>query len=647
MAALAYRTDPAGRALWLTRGTLASAFRPDPRFTVDEWADKYRRLTSVSSAESGRWRTDRTPYLREIMQALSVTSTVFRVVFCKGAQVGGTEAGNNWIGCVIAHTPRPMLCLMSTDKTAADNVRTRIDPLIDSTPAIRERVPLRGSKDGGNTLTRKDFPGGMLAIRGANAPANLRSLPIACLFLDEVDAYQLDLGGEGDPVELALARARTYGARRKEYMVSTPTIEGRSRIWTAFEETDQRRYFVPCPDCGDMQTIEWERIRWDDDQAAPYLVCETNGCIIEERHKGRMLAQGEWRATAECADPNVRGYHVSALYSPLGWYSWKQARDDYMKAKASKDPSRMKTFVNTVLGLCYAESGEAPPWEPLYARRESYERNKVPAGGLVLTAAADVQQDRIEVEVRAWGPRLESWSIDHRVFAGDPARLEGERSPWPELEDMLSESWEHELGGHVAISCMALDTGHHTQTCYNWARRFPTTKVMAVKGDKDKGTVLLSRPRRVDVRSDGGQVFTKAVQLWMVSSSVAKTELYGWLRQPRPETPDDVPTGYMHFPESYDEEWFQQLTAEQLVTRFVRGYAVAQWEKVRLRNEALDLHVYNRAAAAQIGIDRWDDRRWDMIRKAVTREKSDGEPDGRPPTTASIKVKRRKSKYWP
>jgi phage terminase large subunit GpA-like protein len=372
-------------------------------------------------------------------------------------------------------------------------------------------------------------------------------------------------------------------------------------------------------------------------------VCEVNGCVIEERHKPRMLALGEWRGTAECSDATVRGYHLSSLYSPAGWYSWRQARDDYQKAKASKDPARMKTWVNTVLGLCFAESGEAPPWEALYARREQYERNKVPAGGLVLTAAADIQKDRVEVELRAWGPRLESWSIDHRVFAGDPARLDGDRSPWPELEDMLSESWAHELGGRIAITCLAVDSGHETQTVYNWARRFPTTKVMAVKGT-DKGTVLLSVPRRVDVRADGGKVFTKAVQLWMVSSSVAKTEFYGWLRQPRPETPDDVPTGYLHFPESYDEEWFQQLTAEQLVTRFVRGYRQVQWEKTRERNEALDLAVYNRAAAAQIGIDRWDDRRWDSIRKELTRELSDASA---PPTTAAVKVTRRKSKYWP
>ena len=444
-------------------GALADGFRPNPRLTVSEWADRHRLLTTVSSAEAGPWRTDRTPYLREIMDTLGVSSPVTRTVFAKGAQIGGTECGNNWIGYVIAHVPGPMLCLMPTDSTAEDNVRMRIDPLIDSTPAIRERVPERGGKEGGNTLRRKDFPGGMLAIRGANAPGNLRSLPIRFLFLDEVDAYQLDLGGEGDPVELATARARTFGAKRKQFEVSTPTIEGRSRIWAAYEETDRRRYFVPCPHCDDYQVIEWARIKWDDDTSAPYLACATNGCVIEERHKPRMLAAGEWRATAECDDPNVRGYHLSALYSPLGWYSWRQARDDFRKAVEAKDPSRLKTWTNTVLGECWAEKGEAPPWEALYARRESYPRNHVPRDGLVLTAGVDVQKDRVELEIRAWGPRLESWSIDHRVFTGDPSRLDGDRSPWPHVADVLSESWPHELGGRIGMSTMAVDTGYETQ----------------------------------------------------------------------------------------------------------------------------------------------------------------------------------------
>lgn len=629
---------------------LGGGLKPDPRLTVSEWADANRILSSVSSSEAGPWRTDRTPYLREIMDSLSSTCPVNEIVFCKGAQIGGTEAGNNWIGYVIAHSPGPMLCLMPTDKTAEANVRLRIDPLIDGSPSIRAKVPKRGSKEGGNTLERKDFPGGVLNIRGANAAANLRSLPIKFLFEDEIDGYELDLEGEGDPISLAEVRTRTFGSMRKVFKVSTPTIEGQSRIWEAYENSDQRRYFVPCPHCGEMQTIEWQRIQWKSDREAPWLECDANGCVIEERHKPRMLKLGEWRATAACDDPHKRGYHLSALYSPLGWYSWGQARDDLLKAKRrakeDKDVSLLKTWVNTVLGECWAEKGEAPPWEALYGRREGYSRNVVQAGGLVLTAAADVQKDRIEVEIRAWGPRLESWSVDHRIIPGDPSRHDGDRSPWPAMDALLSESWPHELGGRIGITTLAVDSSDETQSVYNWARNYPPTRVMAVKGSSKPISALISVPKKMEVRYDG-KVLPNGVSLWIVGSSIAKSELYGWLRQSKPEPGEAFPTGWIHWPADYSEEFFKQLTAEQLVSKTVKGFRTYSWEKTRERNEALDLHVYNRAAAAQIGVDRFDPRRWDRLRAELSIAADPaGEEAPRAASTAHPKVKPRKSNYW-
>ncbi len=629
----------------IVTSTAAQAIRPDPVLTVSQWADEHRVLSSVSSAEPGQWRTERTPYLREIMDGLSVRSRVTETVFVAGAQVGKTEAGNNWIGYVIAHAPAPMLVLMPTDKTANDNVRTRIDPLIDGSPALRERVAVRGSKEGGNTLERKDFPGGTLLIRGANSAANLRSLPIRDLFEDEIDAYEVDLDEEGDPIALAEARTRTFGAKRKVYKVSTPTVEGRSRIWASFEATDKRRYYVPCPHCGEMQTIDWDRIKWESDTSEPYLVCAENGCVIEERMKSKMLAAGEWRATQKCADRNVRGYHLSALYSPYGWFSWREARDQFLRAHREKDrvkkAAMLKTWVNTVAGECWAERGEAPDWEKLYARREPYARNTVPAGGLVLTAAVDVQKNRIEVEVRAWGPRLESWSIDARTFAGDPSRLDGELSPWPYVTAMLSESWPHELGGRLAITTMAVDSGDETQSVYNWARKFPPQRVMCVKGSGTMGT-LLATPKNVDVRADGVKL-PHGVTLWMVGSSVAKSEFYGWMRQDRPAEGDEPPTGWVHWPDAYGQEWFEQITAEQLVPRVVRGFRTYLWEKTRERNEALDLHVYNRAAAAMIGVDRWEPKRWSALRAAVTVATPDPSSDG---SNAHPKIKVKRGSYW-
>ncbi|HFB98050.1 MAG TPA: phage terminase large subunit family protein, partial [Bryobacterales bacterium] len=283
--------------------------RPDPPLTVSEWADKHRRLSARASSEPGPWRTARTPYLREIMDALSPASPIERVVFMKGAQVGATETGNNMIGYVIHHAPGPMLAVLPTVEMAKRNSRQRIDPLIEESEVLKGRVRPARSRDSGNTVLAKEFPGGILVMTGANSAVGLRSMPVRYLFLDEVDGYPGDVDGEGDPVALAEARTRTF-SRRKIYVVSTPTIKGVSRIEREYEASDQRRYFVPCPHCGHMQWLQFERLRWEkgEPETAHYL-CENCETPIEEHHKTAMLENGEWRATAVAEDANVAGFH--------------------------------------------------------------------------------------------------------------------------------------------------------------------------------------------------------------------------------------------------------------------------------------------------------------------------------------------------
>ena len=237
--------------------------RPDPNLTVSQWADAHRKLSSRASAEPGQYRTARTPYLREIMDALSPSHPAQRVTFMKAAQVGATEAGNNWIGFVIHHAPGPMLAVLPTLEMAKRTSRGRIDPLIEDSPALKERVQPARSRDAGNSMLSKEFPGGILVLTGANSATGLRSMPARYIFLDEVDAYPASADEEGDPVTLAEARATTFAHRRKVFMVSTPTIRGLSRIEREFEASDQRRYFVPCPHCGHMQWLQFERLRWD------------------------------------------------------------------------------------------------------------------------------------------------------------------------------------------------------------------------------------------------------------------------------------------------------------------------------------------------------------------------------------------------
>ncbi len=225
-----------------------SGMAPEPQLAVSDWADLHRILPSTT-AEPGKWRTSRTPYLREIMDALSTGSTYERVVFMKGAQVGGTEAGLNWLAYIVANAPGLTLLVMPSLDMIRRNTRTRIDPLIESTPALRDRIAPARSRDSTNTAWAKAFPGGQLVMTGANSAAGLRSTPARYLFMDEVDGFPADADGEGDPVDLAVKRTATFRGKRKTLMVSTPTIKGESRIEAAYEESDQRRFVIPCPQC--------------------------------------------------------------------------------------------------------------------------------------------------------------------------------------------------------------------------------------------------------------------------------------------------------------------------------------------------------------------------------------------------------------
>lgn len=597
--------------------------QPDAVLTVSEWADQFRVLSPKSASEPGRWRTHRTPYLQAIMDALSVSSPIQRVVFMKGAQVGGTEAGNNWIGYVIHMAPGPMMAVSPTVEMAKRNSRQRVDPQLEDVPALRERVAPARSRDSGNTVLSKEFPGGVLVMTGANSAVGLRSMPARYLFMDEVDGYPGDVEGEGDPILLAERRSATFARRRKIFLVSTPTIKSTSRIQREYDLSDQRQYFVPCPHCEHPQVLQFTQLRWEEHQpeTAAYA-CEHCETLIAEHHKTLMLAKGYWQPTAT-GDGQTQGYHLSSLYSPLGWFSWADAVRMYEAAQTS--PDLMKGFVNTVLGEAYEEAFDAPEWERLYERREPYPIGVVPEGGLFLTAGVDIQRDRIECEVVAWGRNKISWSVDYRVLDGDTTQPK----VWQQLDRLLNHDWPHAKGATLAIRVMAVDSGYATQDVYQWVRQYPQAAwgaagaraihprtVVAIKG-RDTETALISSTSRADT---GGKRL--GLKLWHVSGPVAKVELYRWLKLPKPtdaelEQGGNFPPGSCHFPE-YHEEYFKQLTAERRIIRLHKGYPKAVWEKdPARRNEALDCRVYARAAASLYGLDRFHERHWQRLEQAI------------------------------
>lgn len=604
--------------------------RPIIPMPVSSWADDNRYLSAEASSEPGKWRTDRTPYLREIMDKLSANDTTQEVVVKKGAQLGFTEAGNNWLGYIIDVAPGPTLMVMPTDTTVKRNSKIRIDPMIEASPALRKKVKPARSRDSDNTTFSKAFPGGVLVMTGANSAVGLRSMPVKYLFLDEVDGYPEDLDDEGSPVDLARARTRTF-PRKKIFVISTPTIEGASVIESEYLKTDQRKFFVPCPldGCGAMQSLEWENVVWDkgNPDSARYR-CSHCGGLIAERYKPAMLASGKWTPTAlDNLSSRKVGYDINSLYSPYGWYSWADAVRDYEAAE--NDANKLKTFTNTVLGLTWAEKGEAPAWEIIYNRREPYALNKPTKDVSFITAGVDVQADRLEVEIVGWGKGKRSWSLDYRVILGDT----GSRPVWDKLGALLSEQWEREDGALIPLRLMAVDTGYNTSMAYEFCRRHDPTRVVPVKG-QDAQAVIISAPRSVDKKKNGKKI--GRLLLYNVGVSLLKSELYGWLRLNIQED-SSYPVGFCHFPE-YDATYFRGLTAEQLEYNIVKGFRKYYWVKKYLRNEPLDCRVYARAAASIIGIDRFADGHYDAIATSYRLKE--------PRSPGSKKKKRRDSGYW-
>lgn len=588
------------------REAFIAGLTPDPDYTVSTWADANRMLSQKASAEPGRWRTDRTPYLREIMDQLSPSSPAQRVVLMAGAQIGKSETGNNWLGFVIHHAPGPMLLVQPTVDTAKRFSKQRLAPMIDETPILKERIADNKSRDASNSMMAKEFQGGVLLITGANSATGLRSMPIRYLFLDEIDAYPLDVDGEGDPIQLAEKRTTTF-ARRKVYMCSTPTIKDVSRVEREFMRSDQRRYFVACPHCGHKQHLRWAQLKWtDDDPETAAYACESCGTLIEERHKTDMLAGGEWRATAP-GDGKTVGFHINSLYSPLGWKSWAEIVAEFIQAKG--DAALLKTFVNTVLGETWEEEYATKLGaDDLKNRVEFYTPGVAPARALAVTAAVDVQDNRLAVKLVGWGRDEEGWVIDHMEIYGDPAQPK----VWAQLDEIILKPVAHELAQPVKISATAIDSGgHFTSEVYAYCRDRRAHNVFAIKGQSQRGKPPIGKPTKVDLNWKGRTIKSGA-EVYPVGSDTIKSTIFARLKLNEPGP------GYLHFHAELPADYFDQLTAEKQVTRYVKGFPVREWvKKSGARNEALDVMVYNYAALQWL-YTRFSRRTiWDQFEKSL------------------------------
>ena len=577
-------------------------FRPDPVLTVSEWADAHRILSGASAAEPGPWRTDRAPYLREIMDRLSATSRTEMVVWQAGSQVSKTEAGLCWIGYAIHHAPGPFLLLEPTGDMAKDLSQGRLAPMIETTPALAERVADPKSRNAANTVRAKQFPGGELFIRGANSPAQLSSTPIRYVFLDEVDRYPPEVGEEGDPIDLAIQRSATF-ARRKILMTSTPTVAGVSRIARAMATVPTRRFYVPCPACDEYQVLEWSGVVWSDLERSPddaaYRCC-CCGEIIEHRYKSTMLAKGEWRWTdpdnAPSGEPKRVGYYLSALYSP--WKTWGEIAAQLVEV--ANDPPRLKAWTNLQLGECWDDSNAGEGFGDdalgqlmLRVANEEWDGALVPSEVAFLTAGVDTQDDRFELEVVGWGAGMESWSVDYQILHCDTA----DPGAWAVLDEVIKTAYMAEGGKPLHIVAAAVDSGgHRTQQAYDFARQRGVRKfktglrfVWAIKGMAGDRRIWSALPSRSDKY--------QRAPVYMVGVDSAKADIYDRLRVSTPGP------GCCHFPVDRDREFYLQLASEYRHRYVVRGRWLTQWrQRTGQRNEALDCRVYAYAAACGLAL---------------------------------------------
>ncbi len=499
------------------------------------------------------------------------------------AQVGKTEIINNVVGYHMHQDACPILVVMPTLELAESWSKDRLAPMLRDSPSLRGLVKDARSRDANNTLLAKAYPGGRLTVSGANSPASLASRPVRVVLCDEVDRFPDSAGTEGDPVSLAKKRTASYWNRRI-VLTSTPTTKGLSRIEAAYLDSDQRRYHVPCPHCDHYQPLRWSGIKWTDgDPSSAAYYCEECGSQIDEGEKQKMLMAGRWIADAPFA--GVAGFHLNELYSP--WRRWAEVVVDFITAK-KLGTEGLKTWVNTSLGETWEESGDGIEPEGFLARLEDYTRDTIPA--LAVTAGVDVQKDRLECSVVAWGKGEECWLLDHVIIPGDTARPE----VWQELADLI---------GEVKPNAMAIDSGYQADMTYSFCakRRF----AFAIKGTGGFSRPLIEDPKRRAQRLR--RAGRKGVRVEPVGVDSGKVLVYSRLRLV------EHGPGFVHFPDdhTFDDEYFAQLTAEKLVVKYRFGRPTQEWHSTRPRNEALDCFLYSLAALrlANINLEQLAERK--------------------------------------
>ena len=569
--------------------------KPPPNLTVSQWAEQFRYLSPEASAEPGKWYNARAPHLVAPMDDLSPQSFTQEVVIMFPSQDGKTEILNNFVGYIIDQDPGPILVLQPNSKPMGEAwSKDRLAPMLRDTPRLKGKVADAKTRDSHNTVMHKLFAGGHVTITGANSPAGLASRPIRYLIADEIDRYPASAGTEGNPLKLSEKRTRTFVSNRKIVKVSSPTYDG-AGIDVEYKLCDtQKKWMLQCPDCNQYQFPSLRYFSWPAHEPHNVrYVCGECGAEHAQAKESKIKQSGQWITTKE--GPGLKiGYWKNQLSS--FFVSWSDTIAEFLDAKS--DPSKLQAFTNTALAETWEIQGETVDEIDILARREKYGA-QVPNGVLVLTAAVDVQDDRLEAEVVGWGQGYESWGIEYRVLYGDTSQ----KAVWIELSDWLDRYFVHESGPKMGIAATCIDSGgHRTQEVYEFCRTRQARRIYPVKGRGGPGVPVVSAPNKQFTGRKKSRI-----KVFSVGIDEAKGIIYSRLKQPEPGP------GYCHFPLSYDAEYFAQLTSEQAILKITNGVAQRRWilKKKSRRNEAFDIRVYNLAAIRLL------DPIWDALEKRI------------------------------
>jgi phage terminase large subunit GpA-like protein len=566
------------------RDAFIAALQPPLDLTVSEWADAERQLTRRSSSEPGLWRTDRVPFLKEPMDLLSPRERrIRRVVLIFGSQSGAkTECGLNWLGRTIAMDPAPFLVMFPTESFAKRQIRQRLSPLFNDTPAVAAKSLSSKSRDAANAMFLKEFEGDMLlSIIGGNSGSAAQGMPAQNLWVDEASSLPLEIDDKGDPIENAEARQTNF-PDRKTLLTSTPGSRGACRITWEFEtRSDRRRYGMLMPCCGGHAVIEWSHMVWDAPDGEVWCQCPLCNERVAQHHKTSMLAGGIWTPTAK-GDGETAGFHLPGWYAPYGWLSWEKIRDEFLRAKS--DPLLLKGWVNKRAAEAWEDESLAKvSADGLMARVGGYDHGICPAGVLTVLMAVDVQDTWLEVSVWGYGRGDEAWRIWHQKIDGDP----GQDHVWEQVTTIREIPWPREGGGTIKAMHCAVDTGgHYTGEAYAYCRRYAKDGVVAIKGSSQRNAPILGKGAKQDVNFKGKSI-KNGVTLYMIGTHAIKRTVYSRLKI------EESGPGYINFDNATTADYLQGLTCERLQPRYVKGFQVLEWVKPSgARNEPLDLKVY-------------------------------------------------------